>query len=78
MTDDLAHAVAAKDPQVRDLAGGDVDILCRLMDMPMAGLDGLAEAIGGLRKDLPDTARHMLEDLLHVGQLIRGLQILPR
>lgn len=72
VTDDLAHAVAAKDPvQVRDLAGGDADILCRLMDMPMAGLDGLAEAIGGLRKDLPDTARHMLEDLLHVGQLIR-------
>lgn len=69
---ELAHAVAAKDPaEVRRLAGAHGDILCRLMDLPMAGLDGLGAAIETLNGDLPDAAKVMLNDLLMVGQLVR-------
>ncbi|MGC6485554.1 MAG: ATP phosphoribosyltransferase regulatory subunit [Candidatus Puniceispirillales bacterium] len=70
--EELAHAVAAKDPvAVRSLAGDKADLLCRLMDLPMAGLEGLAEARQSLSPQLPDAAAAMLGDLLTVGRLIR-------
>ena len=72
VSDDLAHAVAAKDPvQVRALAGDHADTLCRIMDLPMAGLDGLADAMGDLSATLPEAACTMLKDLLIVGGMIR-------
>lgn len=72
VSEDLAHAVAAKDPvQVRSLGGDAAEMICRIMDLPMTGLDGLQAALDAMAGELPLQSMTMLKDLLAVGLMIK-------
>lgn len=67
----LVEAVRAKDHALIQAHGGDkADLLAQLLDIPLAGRDGLDVAISQISADMPAAARAMLAELVEVSGYI--------
>ncbi len=71
--EDLAAAVSSKDQAlVRRYASPELaDMICALLDLPMASFDHLEDQLSSLAPSLPTDAVAMLDDLMAMAQMVR-------
>lgn len=74
LSDDLLAAVSSKDQAlVRRYASDELaNMICALLDLPMASFDHLSPVLEDLSKTLPEKAVAMIHDLMEMADLIKA------